>query len=183
MGGSSQLAGEELAFNGGAQCWDLGSGLGGGGRRMNLEEGGGGASGRPGVSWSFSPLGPGPGPGTDTPVPARFLLPPHCLWMLVPFQNLTHVAQALLCKPQSPFLCDYTFLGFFWGVFFFGIQSLLTGKSVLEVGEADFLLHAKAITGLSGPEPTHVCAQTVQLPSPRPGKVCPAVSLEPARRR
>lgn len=37
--------------------------------------------------------------------------------------------------------------------------------------------------GLSGPEPTHVCAQTVQLPSLCLGKVRPAVSLEPARRR
>lgn len=52
---------------------------------------------------------------------------------------------------------------------------------MLEVGEVCFLLHAKAITGLSGTEPTHVCAQTVQLPSLHPGKVCPAVSLEPAR--
>lgn len=41
---------------------------------------------------------------------------------------------------------------------------------MLGVGEADFLLHAKAITGLSGLEPTHVCTQTVQLPSLRPGK-------------
>lgn len=41
--------------------------------------------------------------------------------------------------------------------FFFGIQNLLTGKSVLEVGEAYFLLHAKAITGCPGRGP-RMCA-------------------------
>lgn len=91
--------------------------------------------------------------------------------------------QALLCRLQSPFLCDYNF--FFFLSFFFPFllesRNLLTGKSVLELGEVCFLFHAKAITGLSGMEPAHVCAQTVQLPSLHPGKVCPAVRLEPAR--
>lgn len=43
--------------------------------------------------------------------PSFFL--PHCLRILVPFQNLTSHSLALLCKLQSPFLCDYNFFLFF----------------------------------------------------------------------
>lgn len=125
--------------------------------------------------------------GLGPPLPLALPLSLHyCLLILVPFQNLTSQGSRPFCAAcKALFFVIIIFFHSFFLFFSFLLESrnLLTGKSVLELGEVCFLFHAKAITGLSGPEPTHVCTQTVQLPSPHPGKVCPAVRLEPARPR
>lgn len=144
-------------------------------------------AGRPG-SRGFRCVLPGPGgsqaaaAGVEPPAP----LPPFVPALLSPDPGSISESdftglQTLLCRLQSPFLCDYNFFSFFLFSSLLESRNLLTGKSVLELGEVCFLFHAKAITGLSGPGPTHVRTHTVQLPSPHPGKVRPAVGLEPAR--
>lgn len=92
---------------------------------------------------------------------------------LVPFQNLTSQGSRPFCadcKTLFFVIIIFFFFSFFFFPFLLESRNLLTGKSVLELGEVCFLFHAKAITRLSGMEPAHVCAQTVQLPSLHPGK-------------
>ena len=184
LGGFSTAVGEGAGIQTRSKCWNLGSCPWAllPGKEVDRQQGADRGDSAGGPVSTLSCLGreglrPGAAPRPPF-VPALLSADPGS----ISESDFTGL-QALLCRLQSPFLCDYNFFLSFFLFFSFLLESrnLLTGKSVLELGEVCFLFHAKAITGLSRPEPTHVCTQTVQLPSPHPGKVCPAVRLEPAR--
>lgn len=184
LGGFSTAVGEGAGIQTRSKCWNLGSCPCAllPGKEVDRQQG---VDRGDSAGWPVSTLSCLGREGLGPPLPLALPLSLHyCLLILVPFQNLTSQGSRPFCAAcKALFFVIIIFFHSFFLFFSFLLESrnLLTGKSVLELGEVCFLFHAKAITGLSGPEPTHVCTQTVQLPSPHPGKVCPAVRLEPAR--
>ena len=191
LGGFSTAVGEGAGTQTRSKCGNLGSRPWAllPGEEVDRQQGvdHGGSAGGPAGSRCVLPGPGGSQAGRRPGVEPLAALPPFVPALLSPDPGSISESdftglQTLLCRLQSPFLCDYNFfLSFFLFSSLLESRNLLTGKSVLEHREVYFLFHAKAITGLSGPGPTHVRTHTVQLPSPHPGKVCPAVRLEPAR--
>lgn len=108
--GSIAAVGEELGFKPGAKCWNLGSCPG-----ETVDTGGwGGLKGWPrltgpaGTGFPSVLLGPTVSPpawpllGAGTEDPPGLLLP-HCLWILVPFQNLTLQGPGPFVQTAKPF--------------------------------------------------------------------------------